>query len=227
MQLKVIARIRSGFREKFGIPRQSGLVEGLAAEVHFEPAYQVAEALRGLAGFSHIWLIWGFSKAEREGWSPTVRPPRLGGEARVGVFASRSPFRPNALGLSCVRLLGIEQDAQGHHYLKVGGADLLDGSPIYDIKPYLPYADMRPDALGGYTEDTAWKALQVVFPPQLLARLPEAHREPVIALLQQDPRPGYQDDPERPYGLSYGGQDIRFRVAEGVCRVFEVVDLPG
>lgn len=227
MQLKVIARIRSGFPEKFGIPRQSGLVEGLEAEVHFEPSYQVPDALRGLEGFSHIWLIWGFSRAEREGWSPTVRPPRLGGELRVGVFASRSPFRPNALGLSCVRLLGIHQDEQGHSYLRVGGADLLDGSPIYDIKPYLPFTDSRPEAQGGYAQEADSRELQVDFPPELLMQLPPEHRAVVVDLLRQDPRPGYQEDPERPYGLSYGGHDIRFRVAQGRCQVFEVVALPG
>ena len=226
MQLQVIARIRSGFPEKFGIPRQSGLVEELRAAIHFEPAFQVPEALRGLEGFSHIWLIWGFSKSERGQWSPTVRPPRLGGEQRVGVFASRSPYRPNALGLSCVRLLGIVEDHEGHPVLQVAGADLMDGSPIYDIKPYLPYADSRPDALGGYA-DVEDSPLEVDFPDQLLSRLPPEHREAVIALLRQDPRPRYQDDPERVYGFSYGRQDIRFRVRSGRCQVVDVVDLPG
>ncbi len=218
--IKVIARIRSEFPEKFGIPRQSGLVGALRAEVVFEPEYRNPDALRGIEGFSHLWLIWQFSEAVREGWSPTVRPPRLGGNARMGVFATRSPFRPNALGLSCVKLEGVEQRAEGA-VLVVSGADLMDGTPIYDIKPYLPYADCRSEAVGGFAPARG-EELRVDFPPELLARVPEDGREALCGVLAQDPRPHYQSDPQRVYGMSFAGLEVRFRVAEGVLTVTEL-----
>ena len=214
-----IARIHNGFSEKFGIPRQSGLVRGTRSALVFEPAYRNPDALRGIEGFSHLWLIWSFSKAERDGWSPTVRPPRLGGNTRMGVFATRSPFRPNAIGLSCVELLGVELHTPQGPVLTVGGADLLDGTPIYDIKPYLPHADCHPEATGGFAAEKAGYALSVSCPPALLARIDEAQRETVCALLAQDPRPSYQSDPQRVYGMTYGGCNVRFTVADGVLTV--------
>lgn len=224
MELTVIARMRSPFPDKFGIPRQSGLVDSLEGLVVFAPAFRVEEALRGLESFSHLWLIWGFSAREEKGWSPTVRPPRLGGDRRMGVFATRSPNRPNALGLSAVRLMGLEKTADGT-CLRVAGADLMDGTPIYDIKPYLPYTDSHPDAVGGYAHDAPDVHLQVDFPPELLNRVPEALRVGLIQVLAQDPRPAYQDDPVRRYGLRFGQQDIRFTVARDVLRVVDVVPL--
>lgn len=223
MQLKVIARIQSGFPDKFGIPRQAGLVPALRARVVFEPEYALPEALRGLEGFSHIWLIWGFSGALRQGWSPTVRPPRLGGDKRVGVFASRSPFRPNGLGLSSVTLLGAEEEG-GQPSLLVGGADLMDGTPIYDIKPYLRYADSHPDAIDGFA-GADFPGLEVCFPNHLLARLPEADRQAAIELLRLDPRPAYQEDSDRRYGFRLGAYDIRFQVQAGQCQVVDVVQV--
>ena len=210
--MHVIARIRSDFPAKFGIPRQSGLVEDLRAQVVFEPEYRDPAALRGLEGFTHIWLIWQFSENLREGWSPTVRPPRLGGNERMGVFATRSPFRPNPIGLSCVRLEGVEWDAPDGPALAVAGADLLDGTPILDIKPYVPYADCKPEALEGFAQRIAGPALAVDFPPDLLARVPEDKRAALTGVLAQDPRPRYQHDPERIYGLSFAGLEVRFRV---------------
>ena len=223
--IKVIARIRSDFKTKFGVPRQSGLVEALRARVVFEPEYRDSEALRGIEGFSHLWLIWQFSAAVREGWSPTVRPPRLGGNERMGVFATRSPFRPNAIGLSCVRLEGIEQTAEGA-VLVVSGADLMDGTPIYDVKPYLPYADCKPEASGGFAPQRGTE-LAVEIPEALLARVPENKRAALTGVLAQDPRPPYQNDPQRVYGMEFAGQNVRFRVAEGVLTVVEVTDMPG
>lgn len=217
-----IARIRNDFSEKFGIPRQSGLVRGTRSAIVFEPAYRNPDALRGIEGFSHLWLLWAFSKAERDGWSPTVRPPRLGGNTRMGVFATRSPFRPNAIGLSCVELLGVELHTPQGPVLTVGGADLLDGTPIYDIKPYLPHADCHPEATGGFAAQHADDALSVDFPPALLARIDEAQRETVCALLAQDPRPSYQDDPQRVYGMAYGRWNIRFTVEAGTAHVVDV-----
>ena len=210
--MHVVARIRSDFPAKFGIPRQSGLVEDLRAQVVFEPEYRDPAALRGLEGFTHIWLIWQFSENLREGWSPTVRPPRLGGNERMGVFATRSPFRPNPIGLSCVRLEGVEWDAPDGPALAVAGADLLDGTPILDIKPYVPYADCKPEALEGFAQRIAGPALAVDFPPDLLARVPEDKRAALTGVLAQDPRPRYQHDPERVYGLSFAGLEVRFRV---------------
>lgn len=218
LTLKVIARVRNDFTSKFGVPRQPGLAESLISRVVFEPEYKNADALRGLEGFSHIWLIWGFDRAVREGWSPTVRPPRLGGNERMGVFATRSPFRPNNLGLSCLRLLAVEGAD-----LLVAGADMTDGTPVYDIKPYLPYADCRTDASGGYTDALPQRRLSVEFPEELLRSLPEEKRAGLLEVLSHDPRPSYQSDPEREYGLSFGGFDVRFRVSESVLRVFEVL----
>ncbi|MGM9619023.1 MAG: tRNA (N6-threonylcarbamoyladenosine(37)-N6)-methyltransferase TrmO [Oscillospiraceae bacterium] len=220
--LQVIARIRSDFAGKFGIPRQSGVVEELTAYVVFEPQFRVAEALRGIEDFSHLWLIWQFSETKREQWSPTVRPPRLGGNVRMGVFATRSPFRPNALGLSCVRLLRVEHTAAEGDVLVVAGADLMDGTPIYDIKPYIPYADARPDASAGFTA-APWKArLAVDCEERLLCRLPEEKRQALLAVLAEDPRPSYQEDPERVYGFTFAGHEVRFSVAEGKLTVREI-----
>lgn len=210
--MQPVAHIRSEFAEKFGVPRQSGLVEALEADIVFEPAYRNPDALRGLENFSHIWLIWVFDRAIRENWSPTVRPPRLGGNTRMGAFATRSPFRPNPIALSCVQLAGIRQTAEGP-VLRVRGADLVDGTPILDIKPYIPYADSHPEALGGFAAEPAGETLEVVIPPELLARIPETKREALRGVLAQDPRPHYQKDPERIYGFSFAGMEIRFSVA--------------
>ena len=211
-QLKIIARIRSDFSEKFGIPRQSGLVEELKATIVFEPEFRNPDALRGLEGFSHLWLIWQFSKAVRQDWSPTVRPPRLGGNERMGVFATRSPFRPNPVGLSCVRLERVEQHPELGPVIHVAGADLLDGTPIYDIKPYLPYADCKPDAVGGFAAAPKEATLKVTCSEELLKSLPEDRRAALLAVLAQDPRPSYQNDPEREYGMGFAGVNVRFRV---------------
>ena len=218
--MKVIARIRTPFPEKFGVPRQSGLVD-VPAQIVFEPAYRNPDALRGIEGFSHLWLIWQFDRAERETWSPTVRPPRLGGNERMGVFATRSPFRPNAIGLSCVKLEGVEQTESGA-ILRVSGADLVDGTPILDIKPYLPYCDSRPDALGGWTDGLESGQLQVDFPDTLYNMVPEDHRAGLLGVLSGDPRPRYQSDPDRVYGLTYGGVNVKFRVAGDTLTVTEV-----
>ena len=210
--MHVIATIRSDFPTKFGIPRQSGLVETLRATVVFEPEYRNPDALRGLEEFSHIWLIWQFSQAVRETWSPTVRPPRLGGNARMGVFATRSPFRPNPIGLSCVRLEGIEKDRTLGHVLVVSGADLMDGTPILDIKPYLPYADAHPEALGGFTGNAGGKVLKVDVPPELLDQVPAEKRQALIGVLSRDPRPSYQHDSSRVYGMAFAGLEVGFTV---------------
>ena len=220
--IKVIARIRSDFQTKFGIPRQSGLVDALRAFIVFEPEFRNPDALRGIEGFSHLWLIWQFSETVREDWSPTVRPPRLGGNARIGVFATRSPFRPNALGLSCVRLEGVERTADGP-VLLVAGADLMDGTPIYDIKPYLPYADCKPDAIGGFAPQRGTE-LSVRIPDALLARIPEDKRDALTGVLAQDPRPHYQDDPARLYGMCFAGLEVRFRVVDGAVQVVELTE---
>ncbi len=222
MDIQPIAHICSDFSEKFGIPRQSGLVEELTATVVFEPAYRDPSALRGLEGFSHLWLIWEFSQARRESWSPTVRPPRLGGNVRLGVFATRSPFRPNPLGLSCVRLLEIRQDREQGPVLVVAGADLMDGTPIYDVKPYLPYADCKPDAVGGFAARPKGADLAVDCSPALLDRVPEDKRAALLAVLAQDPRPQYQDDPERVYGMAFAGLEVRFQVAGERLTVTEI-----
>ena len=221
-----IAHIRTDFPTKFGIPRQPGLDGGLQGTIVFTPEYRVDEALRGLECFSHLWLIWGFSENEGRLWSPTVRPPRLGGNVRMGVFATRSPFRPNGLGLSCVRLLRVQRasetgGAQGSTLL-VAGADLMDGTPIYDIKPYIPYADSVPDAASGFAPDPG-KQLTVDFPDTLLTRVPEEKRAGLLSVLAQDPRPQYQDAPERVYGMAFAGLDIRFRVEDELLIVVDVI----
>ena len=223
VQINVIARMKSDFPTKFGIPRQPHLVEELRSTIVFEPEYRNADALRGIEGFSHLWIIWQFSEAVRSGWSPTVRPPRLGGNTRMGVFATRSPFRPNNLGLSSVKLLGVEHTAEYGTVLHVGGADLLDGTPIFDIKPYIPYGDCHPEATGGFTDTAGEFLLQVDFPPALLALLPQEKQQAAIGVLRHDPLPSYQRDPERIYGLTFAGYDIRFHVKEEVLTVCEVV----
>ena len=222
ISIQVIARMRSDFSTKFGIPRQSGLVNELRSTVIFEPEFRNADALRGIADFTHLWIIWQFSEAVRSGWSPTVRPPRLGGNTRMGVFATRSPFRPNNLGLSCVRLLGVEHTAQFGTVLHVAGADLMDGTPIFDIKPYIPYADAHPEAAGGFTDSAGDYLLDVNFPEPLLAMLPADKRDAAIGVLSHDPRPSYQTDSGRVYGLTFAGIDIRFTVSEKVLTVLEV-----
>ena len=223
VNIRIIARMHSDFSTKFGIPRQSGLVESLRSTIVFEPEFRNADALRGIEDFSHLWIIWQFSEAVRQGWSPTVRPPRLGGNTRMGVFATRSPFRPNNLGLSSVRLLGVEPTREFGTVLHVGGADLMDGTPIFDIKPYIPYSDCHPDATGGFTDTAGDFLLNVSFPPALLSLLPEDKRDAAIGVLSHDPRPSYQRSPERVYGLSFAGYDIRFTVKENVLTVKEVL----
>ncbi len=222
---KIIARIRSDFPTKFGIPRQSGLVQELQATIVFEPEFRNPDALRGLEDFSHLWLIWQFSEAVRAEWSPTVRPPRLGGNTRLGVFATRSPFRPNAIGLSCVKLLGLEQTREYGTVIQVAGADLMDGTPIFDIKPYIPYADCHPEASGGFTDSASDFLLEVDFPAPLLEILPQDKRDAAVSVLTHDPRPSYQRDPERVYGLPFSGFDIRFTVKEKILTVIEVTKL--
>ena len=223
--MHVIARMKSDFPTKFGIPRQSGLVEELHATIIFEPDYRNADALRGLEDFSHLWIIWQFSQAVREDWSPTVRPPRLGGNTRMGVFATRSPFRPNSIGLSCVKILGIEETAEFGTVIHVGGADLMDGTPIFDIKPYIPYADAHPDALGGFTQTAGDFLLDVQFPEELLQMIPMDKRTALMGVLSHDPRPSYQKDPDRVYGLPFSGFDVRFRVSDNRLTVLEVVPI--
>lgn len=217
-----VAHIRSDFATKFGVPRQAGVVKELRAAVVFAPPFRTPEALRGIEGFSHLWLIWEFSENKGKGWSPTVRPPRLGGNARVGVFASRSPFRPNPIGLSCVRLEGVEWDAPEGPVLQVSGADLVDGTPILDIKPYIPYADCHPEALGGFAGAAPEGVLAVEIPGPLLERVPPERREALAGVLAQDPRPRYQDDSERVYGFGFAGLEVRFTVREGVLTVVDI-----
>ena len=221
-EIQAIAHMKSDFPTKFGIPRQSGLVEALRSTIVFAPEFRNPDALRGIEGFSHLWLIWQFSQAVRQDWSPTVRPPRLGGNVRMGVFATRSPFRPNSLGLSCVRLLGVEETREVGTVLHVGGADLMDGTPIFDIKPYIPYSDARPDAVGGFTDHADDFLLEVVFPDELLKRIPTAKRQALLGVLSHDPRPSYQRDANRVYGLSFAGFNIRFSVSDGVLTVTEI-----
>jgi tRNA-Thr(GGU) m(6)t(6)A37 methyltransferase TsaA len=223
--IQVIARMKSDFPTKFGIPRQSGLVNELRSTIIFEPEFRNADALRGIGDFSHLWLIWQFSEAVRQEWSPTVRPPRLGGNTRIGVFATRSPFRPNSLGLSSVRLLAVEETEQFGTVLHVAGADLMDGTPIFDIKPYIPYGDSHPEATGGFTDKAEDFILDVNFPGDLLYKLPEEKREAAIGVLTHDPRPSYQRSPERIYGLSFAGFNIRFQVIEKLLTVTDVSPL--
>ena len=222
MEMHPIAHMRSDFPTKFGIPRQSGLVEELRSMIVFEPEYRSEDALRGIEDFSHLWLIWQFSQAVREGWSPTVRPPRLGGNTRMGVFATRSPFRPNNLGLSCVRLLEVKHTQQYGTVLIVGGADLLDGTPIFDIKPYIPSSDSRPEAAGGFTDRVGDFLLDVKFPQELLEKLPADKQAAAVGVLSHDPRPSYQRTPGRVYGLNFAGFDIRFTVEDTVLTVQSV-----
>ena len=222
--MKTIARIHSDFAGKFGVPRQSGLVEALEARVVFEPEYRNPAALRGLEGFSHIWLVWVFDQAVRAEWSPTVRPPRLGGNARLGVFATRSPFRPNPIALSAVTLAGMEETREWGTVLRVREADLMDGTPILDIKPYLPYADCRPEAVGGFASAPAGETLAVECLPELWEKVPPQRREALRAVLALDPRPRYQEDPERVYGFGFAGLEVRFSVEGGVLRVREILE---
>ncbi len=219
--LKPIGHIETPFRSKFGIPRQPGIVE-TPGTVVFEPEYRVAEAVRGLEGFDYIWLLWGFSESAGRGWSPTVRPPRLGGNERMGVFATRSPFRPNPIGLSSVRLREVRQSSPRGPLLIISGADLMDGTPIYDIKPYLPYTDSHPEARSGFATRPAEILLRTECPPELLLRLPAEARESLFEILAHDPRPQYQHDPEREYGMDYGGLNIRFKVCDGVAEITAV-----
>ena len=221
MEIRPIAYIRTEFPEKFGVPRQSGLAKGLRGRIVFEPEYRNPDALRGLEGFSHIWLIWEFS-ANRSinSWQPTVRPPRLGGNAHIGVFATRSPFRPNPLGLSCVKIEEIELSSEEGPVITVRGADLMDGTPIYDIKPYIKYADSRPEAVCGYVDNLEERSLKVIFPSELSSQMPDRSVIPALMdVLRLDPRPSYHDDPRRIYGLSFGGYNVRFKVEDGVLTV--------
>ena len=221
MELKVIAKISTDFKEKFGIPRQSGIAKTVG-KIVFEPEYRVREALRGIEGYSHLWLLWEFSEARRDGWSPTVRPPRLGGNKRMGVFATRSPFRPNSIGLSSVRLLSIEDTAETGLVLIVEGADLLDGTPIYDIKPYLPFTDSHPDAIGGFADEVREYDLKVNFSLHLLEKIPESKRDALITILENDPRPSYKDDGDHEYGMVYADLDIFFKVEGGTLTVTRI-----
>ena len=223
VEMQVIARIKSDFSTKFGIPRQSGLVKELQATIIMEPEFCNPDMLRGLDGFSHLWLIWQFSANADKTWSPTVRPPRLGGNSRLGVFATRSTFRPNFIGLSSVKLEGLEQTKDFGTVIHVSGADLMDGTPIFDIKPYIPYGDCHPDATGGFTDTADSYLLEVDFPKELLCRLPEDKQLAAIGVLSHDPRPSYQKDSERIYGISFAGFDIRFQVKEDRLTVIEVI----
>lgn len=224
--IKQIAHIQSDFPTKFGVPRQSGMIDALRSTVVFEPEFRNPDALRGLEEFSHLWLIWQFSQAVRPDWSPTVRPPRLGGNRRMGVFATRSPFRPNPIGLSCVRLLGVGQDPALGPVLQVAGADLMDGTPIFDVKPYLPYADCRPEATGGFTDQVVKPVLTVEIPPQWLAQVPEDRRAALTAVLACDPRPSYQHDPKRVYGFRFAGLEVKFTVNGEYLTVCQITRNP-
>lgn len=220
--MKIIARIHTDFPTKFGIPRQSGIIPSLKGRIVFEPEYRNAEAVRGLEAFSHIWLIWEFSEAVREDWSPTVRPPRLGGNVRMGVFATRSPFRPNPIGLSSVKLEKLEIDPKLGPVLHVTSADLMDGTPIYDIKPYITYTDSHPDAVSGFASKPAEYLLDVDFPEGLLQKIPESQREPLIEVLAHDPRPQYQNSPDRIYGMAFGDREVKFKVDGLLLTVVQV-----
>ncbi len=220
--MKTIARIHTDFPTKFGIPRQSGIIASLQATIVFEPEYRNHDAVRGLEDFSHIWLLWQFSEAVRDNWSPTVRPPRLGGNVRKGVFATRSPFRPNPIGLSSVKLEKVEIDPKFGPILHVTGADLMDGTPIYDIKPYIAYTDSHPEAVSGFATTPAEFLLEVNFPESLLQKVPESQRKSLTDVLAHDPRPQYQDDPDRVYGMAFGGMEVKFKVEERLLTVVEV-----
>lgn len=220
--MNVIAHIHTDFPEKFGIPRQSGLVNELKSYIIFEPEYRNPNALRGLDGYSHIWLLWQFSEAVRSGWQPTVRPPRLGGNKRMGVFATRSPFRPNAIGLSCVKLDGMDLHTPNGPILHISGADMMNNTPIFDIKPYLSYTDSRPDALSGFSSQISRDILEVNFPRALLEQIPERKRSALLGILAQDPRPAYQNDPERIYKLSFAGYNVHFTVLKNKLTVEKI-----
>ncbi len=220
--MKTIARIHTDFPTKFGIPRQSGIIASLQATIVFEPEYRNPDAVRGLEDFSHIWLLWQFSEAVRDNWSPTVRPPRLGGNVRKGVFATRSPFRPNPIGLSSVKLEKVEIDPKFGPILHVSGADLMDGTPIYDIKPYIAYTDSHPEAVSGFATTPAEFLLEVSFPESLLQKVPESQRKSLTDVLAHDPRPQYQDDPDRIYGMAFGGMEVKFKVEERLLTVVEI-----
>ncbi len=221
-QLKTIAHIETDFPTKFGVPRQSGIIATLQGRIVFEPEYRIAEAVRGLEEFSHIWIVWAFSEAVREGWSPTVRPPRLGGNMRKGVFATRSPFRPNPIGLSSVKLEKVEIDPKLGPVLYVSGADLMNGTPIYDIKPYIAYTDSHPEAVSGFASKPSEYLLEVDFSENLLAKVAPEKRESLVSVLAHDPRPQYQDDPERVYGMAFGGMEVKFRVENQKLIVLDV-----
>ena len=225
VKLNVVARIQNDFPSKFGLPRQSGMICTLQSTVVFEPGFRNPDMLRGLDGFTHIWLIWGFSENTGTNWSPTVRPPRLGGNTRLGVFATRSPFRPNPLGLSCVELKAINLDTPSSPTLTVIGADMMNGTPVYDIKPYLPYADSLSYAEGGFAHDAPDTVLTVDFPARWLSMISQEKQATLLAVLANDPRPAYQNDPDRVYGFGYGGFDVRFQVKGGQLTVVEVVKL--
>ncbi len=222
LPVHVIARIRTDFATKFGVPRQSGLVPETEAVIVFEPSYRDPEAVRGLGDFSHLWLLWHFDQVRQEGWSPTVRPPRLGGNTRMGVFATRSPYRPNPIGLSSVRLLEVQPHTPEGPIIRVAGADLMDGTPIVDIKPYLAYTDSHPEAMGGFTDGLGDRTLSVVCPDTLLSALPDPVRRSLPAVLAQDPRPTYQKDPARVYGMTYAGYEVKFTVADGILQVLSI-----
>ncbi len=222
IKIQVIARMNSDFPTKFGIPRQSGLVEDLRSTIIFEPEFRNTDALRGLEEFSHLWIIWQFSEAVRTGWSPTVRPPRLGGNTRMGVFATPSPFRPNNLGLSSVKILGIEQTEEFGTVIHVGGADLMDGTPIFDIKPYIPYSDCHEDAVGGFTQTADDYLLQVNISHELLSKVPLEKQDALIGVLSHDPRPSYQKDTDRIYGLNFSGLDVKFQIKDKILTVLEI-----
>ncbi len=222
MEIKPIAHIKTDFKEKFGIPRQSGIANKLKATIVFEPQFRNPDALRGIESFSHLWLIFDFSLAHKDSFSPTVRPPKLGGNERKGVFATRSPFRPNSLGLSCVKLLGVKHTENSGDVLVVSGADLLDNTPIYDIKPYIPYADCKTDAVGGFTEDIDYTKLNVIFPNELLSLIPEEKREGLIDILAENPAPSYQNDSERIYNMLFDKFDISFKIKENTLTVIKI-----
>ena len=222
ISFKIIAKIKSDFDTKFGVPRQSGLVPGLKSRIRFEPEFRNADALRGLEGFSHLWIAWIFSENIRETWSPTVRPPRLGGNRRLGVFATRSSFRPNPLALSCVKIEEIHLDGDEGPEIVVSGADLMDGTPIVDIKPYIPYTDARPEAIGGFTDSVFKNRLHVNAPAEILNKLESEKRNALVAVLEQDPRPAYQDDPERIYGFSFAGREIKFKVNHDTLELLSI-----
>ncbi len=223
MELKIIARIQNDFHEKFGIPRQSGLVPELISRIVFEEEYRIPEALKGIDGYSHLWLIWGFSQVTAQEFHPTVRPPRLGGNKRMGVFATRSPFRPNNMGLSSVRLVGIEKTENLGTVLLVAGADLMNGTPIYDIKPYIAYADSHPDAVSGFADDFTGYRLTVDFPKDLLAQVADEQRNVLLKILEQDPRPAYQNDENRIYKMDFGPYWVSFRVAGELLTVTDLI----